>query len=600
MGSGLTRRDVLRAGAAGSAAFALEHHASVIERALAATPAGCGRLEDIEHIVIFVQENRSMDSYFGGYKGVRGFHDPKVKKLSDGSGLTVFAQPGYPAEGYDGHLYPFHLDTTKNGECTNDITHDWGPMHRAWNGGAMDSFVKEMLEVHGQEQGPVAMGYYKRQDLPFYYALADAFTLCDGYHCSVLGPTDPNQLYLASAWLGQDGEKGGPVLETYGSNRQAKFGSLTWTTMPEQLQARGISWKVYSADNASNTEDSPFPLFGQFYSNPDLNAGGLQPTYPADFMADVDGGTLPQVSWIYTTIVQSEHPPAPVTYGEVVSAEIVSKLTSNAELWKKTALLITWDENGGFFDHVEPPTPAPGTAGEFVTAATLPDAAQGIRGPIGMGFRVPMLVVSPFARGGFVCSDRFDHTSVLRLVEARFGAEVPHLTAWRREAVGDLTSAFNFARPDASVPQLPVPSNTDPRVVNSNCTSQPATLIPSFGSQLPGYPVPPNSMPGQEPGAPKRPSGRDCGAGLRIVIRGLPRERCGAHGLRVRIHVIGGGKLEAVKVTVNGRVVRTAKRGRLTLRLSARRLRKGRNRIVVSARDEAGRTTRRTAAFDRC
>jgi phospholipase C len=106
------------------------------------------------------------------------------------------------------------------------------------------------------------------------------------------------------------------------------------------------------------------------------------------------------VSWVYTTIVQSEHPPAPVTFGEQVAADIVSALTSDPELWKKTALLITWDENGGFFDHVPPATPPEGTAGEYVTAPTLPDAAMGIRGPIGLGFRVPMLVVSPFARGG--------------------------------------------------------------------------------------------------------------------------------------------------------------------------------------------------------
>src|SRR3954464_560720 len=236
MRSALTRRDVLRAGLAGGAAVSARalNFSTIIERAVAAAPAGCGRLQDIEHVVIFVQENRSMDSYFGTYRGVRGFGDPK----------GVFAQPGYDEPGYDGHLYPFHLDTTANGECTNDITHDWGPMHRAWNNGAMDGFVREHLKVEGKSQGPVAMGYFKRSDLPFYYALADAFTICDAYHCSVLGPTDPNQLYLVSAWLGQDGQKGGPVLETYGTNRPQKFGTLSWTTMPEQLQERKISWKV--------------------------------------------------------------------------------------------------------------------------------------------------------------------------------------------------------------------------------------------------------------------------------------------------------------------------------------------------------------------
>jgi phospholipase C len=563
----LTRRAALRTGLAGGAGLAfgslgLDH---VLERALAAAPAGCGELKDIEHVVVFVQENRSMDSYFGTYRGVRGFGDPKG---------GAFAQPGYDAPGFGGRLYPFHLDTKNNGECTNDITHDWGPMHRAWNDGAMDGFVREHLKVEGQSQGPVAMGYYKRDDLPFYYALADAFTICDAYHCSVLGPTDPNQLYLASAWLGQDGRKGGPVLETFGSNRPQKFGSLSWTTMPEQLQARGISWKVYSADNFSNFEDPPFSLFAQYYSNPDLMANGLKPTYPGDFLADVQSGALPQVSWVYTTIVQSEHPPGPVTFGEKVTADIVSALTSDAELWRKTALLITWDENGGFFDHVAPAVAPAGTPGEYVTAATLPESAQGIRGPIGLGFRVPLLVVSPFARGGYVCSERFDHTSVLRLIEARFGAEVPNLTAWRRDAVGDLTAAFNFARVDASVPKLPSVDQADPRVVGSNCTSEPATLIPTFGAQLPGYPVPPNSMPKQDPGTARRPSGL-CGDeaggrgvhGLRVVTRGMPRSRCGPEGLRIRVDVAGGSGRLDVKVAVNGRRVRTTRRRHFVIRI---------------------------------
>jgi phospholipase C len=594
--SALTRRDVLRAGLAGGAGLAVggagRDLAGLLDRALAAAPAGCGRLQDIEHVVIFVQENRSMDSYFGTYRGVRGFGDPK----------GVFAQPGYDEPGYNGHLQPFHLDTHANGECTNDITHDWGPTHRSWNGGAMDGFVREHLKAEGKEQGPVTMGYYKRGDLPFYYALADAFTICDAYHCSVLGPTDPNQLYLVSAWLGQDGQKGGPVVETFATNRPQKFGTLGWTTMPEQLEARKISWKVYSGDNFSNTEDPPFSLFSQYYSRPELNQKGLTPTYPGDFMADVAAGALPQVSWVYTTIVESEHPPAPVTYGERVAADIVSALTSNPELWAKTALLITWDENGGFFDHVPPPTPPEGTPGEYVTAATLPDAAMGIRGPVGLGLRVPMLVVSPFARGGFVCSERFDHTSVLRLLEARFGAEVPNLSKWRRDTVGDLTAAFNFARPDASVPTLPAPSAADQRVVASNCTSEPGTLIPTFGSALPGYPVPPNSMPVQEPGAAKRPSG-PCDkprAKPRIAIHGLPRTHCGERGLRVRIHVSALGKLRSLEVRVNGRTVHTGKGSTVVIRIPAARLKRGANRIVVSARDTAGGSSVKSARFRSC
>jgi phospholipase C len=607
-----TRRELLGAGlAAGGAAVlsAIGAH-PVVERALAAAPAGCGRLADVEHIVIFVQENRSLDCYFGSYRGVRGFGDPHPLRLADGSGLPVFAQPGYDAPGYGGHLYPFHLDTNANGECTNDITHDWGPQHRSWNGGAMDGFVRAHLAAEGQSQGPVTMGYYRRPDLPFYYALADAFTICDGYHCATLGPTDPNQLYIASAWLGQDGAKGGPVVETFGSNRAQKFGSLSWTTMPEQLQERGISWKVYSADNSSPEEDPPFPLFAQYYSRPELTLNGLRPTYPSDFMADVAAGSLPQVSWVYTTIAQSEHPPAPVTYGESVASDIVSALTAQPDLWRRTALLITWDENGGFFDHVAPPTPPPGTPGEFLSAAALPAAADGIRGPIGLGFRVPLLVVSPFARGGNVCSDTFDHTSLLRLIETRFGAEVPNLTHWRREAVGDLTSAFNFAAVDASVPALPKPSLTDSRVLASDCSTEPATLAPGAGAQLPGYPVPPNSMPTQEPGAPRRPSGM-CGetagpgtvssreGSLRVQISHLPRH-CVQRGFRVRVHVEHSAALRSVKVHLNGHTIRLTRSASFGVSIRVRGLHRGRNRIAVIARDAEGRFVVAVAHFRRC
>jgi phospholipase C len=153
--------------------------------------------------------------------------------------------------------------------------------------------------------------------------------------------------------------------------------------------------------------------------------------------------------------------------------------------------------------------PRPGTPGEWLTVRPLPADAGGIPGPIGLGFRVPMLVLSPFSRGGFVCSDTFDHTSLLRFLETRFGVEVPNLSAWRRSVTGDLTSAFNFVRPDTSVPSLPKPSLADPRVLASDCPTQaPDAGDESFPTVV-GYPLPapPQMMPGQEPGRPRRPSG---------------------------------------------------------------------------------------------
>jgi phospholipase C len=510
-----TRRELLAAGAAGGAALAaglLSH--PLVAWALDAPPA-CGSLADIDHVVILIQENRSFDQYFGAYRGVRGFADPSVMRLHDGSGLSILAQPGYPGGFRGDHLYPFHLDSFRNGECTNDINHSWGPQHAYWNGGRLDGFVRGHLAVDGAADGPLTMGYSTRRDLPLHYALADAFTVCDRYHCSVIGPTDPNRLYSMAASLDAAGTHGGPILST-SSTRVERLGRLTYSSMPEQLEARGISWKVYSTPDG-NLGDNVLPYFRGIVGNPQVAAKALVPTFPGTFELDCALGTLPQVSWLLAPLVQSEHPPAPPLLGEVAIALALAALTGNPALWARTALFVTYDENGGFFDHVPPPVAPPGTPGEFLSASPLPAEAAGVSGPIGLGFRVPMLVVSPLSRGGLVCSDVFDHTSLLRFIETRFGAEVPNLSAWRRAAVGDLTTAFNLLARDESVPPLPVPSPLDPRVTASTCvTSAPASLLGEQVGSLQAltslvvqrYPVTVNTAPPpQEPGRARRPSG---------------------------------------------------------------------------------------------
>jgi phospholipase C len=516
MSNKLTRRDVLRRaaiGGAGAGAASLLAN-PLLSRALADPPA-CGSLSDIEHVVILIQENRSFDHYFGTYRGVTGFADPSALKLTDGSGLSVFAQPGYP-NGFDGgHLYPFHLDSFKNGECTNDVNHSWGPMHSYWDGGKIDGFVTGHLAADGAANGPLAMGYYTRADLSFDYALADAFTICDHYHCSVLGPTDPNRLYSMSATLDPAGAAGGPILST-SSTRIDRYNTLSWTTMPERLQARGVSWKVYASADG-NFGDNVLPYFKQYWSNPTLFANALTPSFPGTFELDVALGALPQESWILAPLLESEHPPAPTVWGESATASILSTLVSNPSLWAKTALFITFDENGGFFDHVPPPTAPASATGEYLTVSPLPSDASGVAGPVGLGFRVPLLIASPFSRGGFVCKDTFDHTSLLRFLETRFGAEVPNLSDWRRSVTGDLTSAFNFVRVDRSVPSLPNPSLLDGRVLFSSCaTSAPLSLIEATNTTLSAleattvasYPVTVNSgPPPQEPGIAPAPSG---------------------------------------------------------------------------------------------
>jgi phospholipase C len=500
-GSAVTRREALAVAALGAAAW----YGGGLELALARRPRCAASLSDVEHVIFFIQENRSFDHYFGTYRGVRGFADRHARKLDDGSGLTVFAQPDYPAPGFGGHLYPFRLDTSKNGECVHDIDHTWGPQHRSWNHGRMDGFVREHLKLEG-ENGTVTRGYYTRADIPYYYALADAFTLCDGYHASVIGGSDPNHAYSISATIDPAGHRGGPLVV----NRSGFSPQLSWMTMPERLRSHGITWKVYSSQGADNptpnpvTTDSPFPMFKQYFSDPYLKARGITPQFPQDFEADVTAGELPQVSWIYADVQSSDHPPFSPRAGEHVVDQVLTKLAGDARLWAKTVLFLTWDENGAFCDHVPPVTAKPGTRDEYLTVAPLPSTAQGIAGPIGLGFRVPMLIISPFTRGGLVCSDRFDHTSLLRFLERRFGVEVPNLSAWRRSVTGDLVNAFNFgAKPDTDIPGLPA---TAVPPESPDCAEELVEKI--TGAHLaPVYPVPTNRMPGQEPGSPRRPSG---------------------------------------------------------------------------------------------
>jgi phospholipase C len=463
-------------------------------------PPVCSKLTDIEHVVIFIAENRSFDHYFGSYRGVHGFSDQS----------TAFEQP-YPANVTNspiGELLPFHLDTsTTNAACTHDITHDWVSQHGSWNNGAMDGFVRSRLPINSND-AVLTMGYYNRSDLPYYYAVADAFTICDNYFCSVIGPTDPNRLYTMAASIDPDGKNGGPLLETLVTNRSSFYGRLTYTTMPEQLQSRGISWKVYSSPDStilngilSNNVLSYFKKFQDPSSA--LHQHAFGPLFPTDFVADAVSGNLPQVSWVIPPVAASDHPPSPSIFGENILSTIVAALTSNRAQWSKTVLFATYDENGGFFDHVPPVTPPPGTPGEFVTAPAVPNAAAvgnpAILGPIGLGFRVPMLVISPFSRGGLVSSDLFDHTSVLRFVETLFGAEVPNLSAWRRSMVGDLTSALNFQGPDNSIPSLPATIPAIPQMIQE-CA---ANLAGTRAYTLPN----PQTLPTQESGQASHPSG---------------------------------------------------------------------------------------------
>jgi phospholipase C len=500
----ITRRKLLGLGAAAVAAefgaMLLPGCGGGLAPSPSPGPSSCSKLTDIEHVVILIQENRSFDHYFGSYRAVRGFSDPS----------PAFQQPdpSNTTNSPTGLLFPFHLDTSKtNAACTHDITHAWLPQHQSWNDGAMDGFVSSRLLINTND-AILTMGYYTRADLPLYYAVADAFTICDNYFCSVIGPSDPNRLYTVAASIDPDGKNGGPLIQTLGADRSSFFGRLTYTTMPEQLQTRGISWRVYSSPDsnlAGVLADNVLSYFKNFQDpSSTLHQNAFGPQFPVDFLADVASGNLPQVSWVLPSLIVSDHPPAPPLFGESTLSAIMAALAASPVQWAKTVLFVAYDENGGFFDHVPPVTAPPGTPGEYLTAPAVPDPTQvgnpAILGPIGLGVRVPMLVISPFSRGGFVSSDLFDNTSILRFLEARFGAEVPNLSAWRRATVGDLTSAFNFAVPDFSVPTLPSTTTGIPEVIQQ-CAASLAGTMP--------YPVPnPQSLPSQEAGTPHSPSGR--------------------------------------------------------------------------------------------
>ncbi len=482
MESKLTRRQVLQAGvAAGAVALGTD---PLVQLANAArTPPPLGTLEDIDHVIILIQENRSFDHYFGTYSGVEGFAN---------ASKSVIEQEGYEEAGFEGKLLPFHLNTGGVAQCFPDITHSWVPQHEAWDGGAMDKILRTHLAADGVEAGRATMGYYEEADIPFYRALANAYTICDHYHCSVLGPTDPNRLYSMTGTIDPDGKNGGPLVQTIEKQASNQKGAFTWTTMPEQLTAAGISWRIYNGESLG-LEDNELLLFKNFETNAELKRLAVDGKWPHDFKKDLAHG-LPQVTWINTSAFETEHPGnSSAKIGEKVVADLLHMLIKTRKTWEKTALFITWDENGGFFDHLAPPVAPPGTPGEYLTAPDITNNAGGIEGPIGLGFRVPTVVVSPFTRGGLVCKDTFDHTSLLRFIETRWGVEVPNLSAWRRETTGDLTSAFNFAAPpNRKKPVLPT-----------------VTVSPSeenCGKASPVTPAP-NSYPVQEPGTRGTPSG---------------------------------------------------------------------------------------------
>ncbi|HYQ65370.1 phosphocholine-specific phospholipase C [Actinophytocola sp.] len=467
--TGLNRRRFLQLAGATATFTALSDSIS----AAAAVPAHrrTGTIRDVEHIVVLMQENRSFDHYFGALRGVRGFGDPRPVSLP--SGRSVWHQSDGTRD-----VLPFRPAADDLGlQFIQDLNHDWRGGQLALNGGRYDQWIPAKT--------PTTMAYLTREDIPFHYALADAFTVCDAYHCSFIGSTDPNRYYLWTGYTGNDGAGGGPVL----GNDEAGYG---WTTYPERLERAGVSWKIYQdvgdgldANGSWGwTNDAYIGNYGDnslLYFNSYRDAQPGNPLYDKartgtnakagqgffDILeADVRADRLPQISWIAAPEAFTEHPNWPANYGAWYVAQVLDALTSNPEVWSKTALFITYDENDGFFDHVVPPMPPLSPAHGRSTVEVGPDLYPGdaghVPGPYGLGQRVPMLVVSPWSKGGFVCSETFDHTSVIRFMEQRFGVREPNISPWRRAVCGDLTSAFDFGQRDPRPARLPGTGGYEP------------------------------------------------------------------------------------------------------------------------------------------
>jgi phospholipase C len=433
--------------------------------------AATGTIQDVQHVIILMQENRSFDHYYGSFHGVRGFSDANALVFPNGQ--TDFYQPSFT-----NYILPYHVTN----QCLIDVDHHEDTMLDACNGGKWDSYISA--------KSPRTMQYYTRDDIAYYYALAEAYTLCDEYHASYLGETYPNRLYMMTGTIDPHGLAGGPQ-----TNNWIPTNGLGWTTYAERLQSAGISWRVYQESY------DYFPLdallwFTNFMNRPvgdplhDRTA--TVPDLLKAFQSDVQSNTLPAVSWIMPWWSHSEHPFYSPSRGEYLVSLLLNILMSNPAVYNSTVFIITYDEDGGFFDHVPSPLPPPGTPDESVNG-----------GPIGLGARVPTILISPWSRGGYVASEIFDHTSILRFLEQWTGVHEPNISAWRRKVCGDLTSAFDFAHPDTSLPALPV-------VAPINCNS------PGFDVEPPPF----QTFPVQETGtnrARPRPYGpnaftiADCG-----------------------------------------------------------------------------------------
>ncbi|MCZ2155794.1 MAG: phospholipase C, phosphocholine-specific [Bryobacterales bacterium] len=463
-----------------------------IQRALAIPAARKeGTIQDVKHIVILMQENRSFDHYFGVMRGVRGLGDPRPIPLE--SGKPVW----YESDG-ETEIPPYHLDTkTTSAIKVPGTPHGFPDSQAAWNQGKFGYWPRYKTKY--------SMGYYAREDIPFQYALAESFTICDAYHCSITTGTDPNRIVF---WSGSNFN---PELRARGENctdadsepnnlrcwvkgklpepgYTYQGSAFRWPTLPDVLEAAGVSWRIYQDPNNNWTGAMhgclAFESFREAKPGSAIYEKGMREWTLEQLARDVMEETLPQVSWVLPPAEWSEHPSASTPLqGAEFTARVLDALTANPEVFNKTVFLLTFDENDGQFDHIPAPAlPSYRTDGSLVGASTVDirgeyfhdpsgkyrdpeDTISGEIRPWGLGARVPLYVVSPWSKGGWVNSQVFDHTSVGLFLEKRFGVHIPAISPWHRAICGDLTSAFDFVNPNKQkFPKLPDVSDSKAKV----------------------------------------------------------------------------------------------------------------------------------------
>jgi phospholipase C len=377
-------------------------------------PAG---IEKVQHVIWIIQENHSFDNYFGTFPGVDGFPPDTCLPVQPGSKKCV---------------KPFHMPKDMP---EWDLAHEWEPAHAAFDNGRMDGFVWAEGSVY-------TMGYYDQRDIPNYWKYAHQFTLCDQFFSSLMGPSLPNHVYIVAA-------QSGGLIDNVGSVKELDDtlddpDGFSFAALMDRLDGKNISWKYYvePANHSPHSEErdpkrftlwNPLPAFKRIQQSP----ADMAKLVSADqYFRDLQQGTLPKVSWVIPNGADSEHPPLPIVQGMWHVTKLMNALM-RSKYWKDSVVFLTWDDYGGFYDNVFPPQV---------------DA-------FGYGPRVPMIVISPFSRKGYISHYPYDFTSVIKFIEERWG--LSHLTA-RDDRAGDMRDCLDFSQTANAALFIPIPPNLPP------------------------------------------------------------------------------------------------------------------------------------------